>query len=505
MTPTRRRFLQQGAAAGAALAWPSWARAQAPGGRARPNVVVLMLDALRPDYTQAYGATRATSPWLGAFAEQAAVFDRCWSTSTWTAPACASLFTGLYPTEHGIVEGLMAHQRRTERQEEKGVLDAAPTGVDVNAFAPDMVLLPQYFREAGYRCFGAATNPNIGPEIGFERGFERAILRDEGTAEELAQWIEPWREELTEGAEPYFLYLHTMDVHKPYHRRAPWYQPAEDGARDRFAEAAEAYRSELRYMDEHLAALERAWGWDEDTVVVVVSDHGEEFGEHGGIGHGFQMHAELNRILLMVRGPGVAARRIATPVGIHDVLPTLLDLLELGEPVESTGASLKPLLMQPGEVASVPAEAGAAPDGAVPASLRGRLLYAHRRKSKFRPLDIWAVNYERWRLVRGEEGNVHLFDIEADPLEQRPLPGSEHPEIRTQLVDAMNGFIRAGIADRTIRRRIDQTAEERAALERLGYADGPTEADAPAGTDGSTEADGQAPTDPSSGEDADGR
>lgn len=461
MSPrSRREFLQASAAAGAS-AWALASRSRAALlGRKQPNVVVLMLDALRPDYTQAYGEKRATSPWMQAFASEAAVFDRCWSTSTWTAPACASLFSGLYPPEHGIVEGFMANSRRKERQEDKGVADLAPTGQKINTFAPDMVLLPQYLREFGYRCYGIATNPNIGPQIGFDRGFEQFQARPEGTADQVTAWAEPWRESLTQSEAPYFLYLHYMDVHKPYNPRAPWYRPPggtglDPGeARSEADEAAEAYRSELRYMDEHIAALSEAWGWDEDTLVVVVSDHGEEFGEHGRVGHPFQMHAELNRILLMARGPGVQAGRIATPVGLHDLLPTLLDWLQLAPPVETSGMSLAPLL------------AGATSEG-----LNQRLLYAHRRKSKFRPLDIWAVNHDRWRMILDEEGHLSLFDIHADPLEQQAIAASDAAQIHKLLGDALRKYAAAGISDRAVLREVEQSEAERAMLERLGYAD----------------------------------
>lgn len=461
---TRREFLQASAAAGAS-AWALASRSRAAmAARKQPNVVLLMLDALRPDYTQAYGESRETSPWMQAFASDAAVFDRCWSSSTWTAPACASLFSGLYPPEHGIVEGFMANSRRKERQAEKGVTELAPTGQKINTFAPDMVLLPQYLREFGYRCFGVATNPNIGPQIGFDRGFEEFQARPEGTADQITTWIEPWRESLTQSEQPYFLYLHYMDVHKPYNQRAPWYRPLggadlDSGrARSEAEEAAEAYRSELRFMDEHLAALEKAWGWNEDTLVIVVSDHGEEFGEHGGIGHSFQMHAELNRILLMARGPGVKAGRIVTPVGIHDLLPTLLDWLQLAPPVETSGVSLAPLLA-----------------GATAESLESRWLYAHRRKSKFRSLDIWGVNREKWRMILDEDGQLALYDIEADPLEQRPIPAKEQPEIHEEMRTRLRAYAADGIGDRAVLREVEQSEAERAMLERLGYADGDDE------------------------------
>lgn len=453
MSRTRREFLQTAAASAAWAASARMCGAELEGSSVqRPNIVVLMLDALRPDYTSAHGARAEASPWLGALAQRASVFDRCWSTSTWTAPACASLFTGLYPTEHGIVEGFMANSRRKERQEEKGVAHLAESGTRINTFAPDMVLLPQYLREFGYRCFGFATNPNVGPEIGFDRGFEQFASLPEGTADQLAAGIEPWREDLIASEDPYFLYLHYMDVHKPYHERAPWFEPGE--GRDEAEQAAAAYRSELRYMDEHLAKLAEQWGWDEQTLILVVSDHGEEFGEHGGIGHPFQMHAELNRVLWMTAGPGVQAGRVKTPVALHDFLPTMLSWLSLDPPLETSGMDLSPLWR------AEPAK-----------SLQGRMLYAHRRKNKFHPLDQWAVNHERWRMILNDEGQLSLFDIVTDPLEQRPIPARDQPEIHEKLRLAVRAYEKKGIAKRAVMREIVQTDEQRAILERLGYAD----------------------------------
>jgi arylsulfatase A-like enzyme len=482
MSPsTRREFLSKSAVAGA-TAWAAASRARAAqalrgwkrrGSTKQPNVVVLMLDALRPDYTQAYGDPRASSPWMANFAKQAAVFDRCWSTSTWTAPACASLFSGLYPPEHGIVEGLMANVRREGRQKEKGVAELTPQGTLINTFAPDMVLLPQYLREFGYRCFGLATNPNIGPEIGFDRGFEKFVAQPEGTADQVGVWIDGWREELTQGDQPYFLYLHYMDAHKPYNQRAPWYQadaPGDDSGpgdtgkpRSEAEEAAEAYRSELRFLDEHLAALEKSWAWDDNTLVLVVSDHGEEFGEHGGIGHPFQMHAELNRVVFMARGPGVQPGRRATPVGLHDVLPTLLDWLQLAAPVETSGQSLAPLF--------------AAPQAA---ALDGRMLYAHRRKNKFKPLDAWAVNQGDWRMILDEDGQLQLFDIAQDPLEQAPISAKQAREVHARLRGALRAWAAQGISKRAVMRVVRQSEAEREVLERLGYSDKAPQSDADA-------------------------
>jgi arylsulfatase A-like enzyme len=418
------------------------------------------LDALRPDYTGAHGADRALSPWLSSVADAGTVFDQCWSTSSWTAPACASLFSGLYPPEHGIVEGFMAHGRRTDRQKEKGTDEKDERGVLINTFDPEMVLLPQYLAEYGYRCFGLSANPNVGPELGFGRGFERLVSMPEATADRIGEHVAPWRDELADGDAPYFLYLHYMDVHKPYNQRAPWYRSAADGeTRDKFDDAAEAYRSELGFMDQHLAALEKHWGWDEDTLLIVVSDHGEEFGEHGGIGHRFQLHAELSRVLCMVRGAGVQAGRIQSAVGLHDVLPTLLEWLEMEPPIEGSGQSL---------AASLTGEELA--DG------RARKLYAHRRKNKLRPDDLWSLTEGRWRMILGPEPqDLVLFDLQEDPFEQSPIPPAAQKEVHARLAMELRTWAAEGISDRAVMRRYEQTDEERAALERLGYTDSPSD------------------------------
>jgi arylsulfatase A-like enzyme len=136
------------------------------------------------------------------------------------------------------------------------------------------------------------------------------------------------------------------------------------------------------------------------------------------------------------------------------VLPTLLDWLQLAPPVETSGQSLAPLF--------------AATEAA---QLDDRLLYAHRRKNKFKPLDAWAVNQGDWRMILDQEGQLQLFQIAQDPLEQNPISAKQAGEVHTRLREALRAWAAQGISKRAVMREVNQTEAEREVLERLGYTD----------------------------------
>ena len=436
-----------------------------------PDVVVIMLDTLRPDHLGFYGYEKNTSPFLDELSQSFTVFDSAYSTSTWTAPACASLFTGHYPPAHGILEGFFAHDRREKKVETTkpkvtwhGRLPGEPTPglesepeegggvVRINQFADDMKLLPEYFREAGYQTYGIATNPNIGPEIGFHRGFDQFVQIDDGDASQVFVGLSQWKAEIQAADSPTFLYLHFMDVHKPYHGRAPWY---EEDKEDKNEDNISRYDSELSYLDQHLKTLFEEWSWDKDTILVLVSDHGEEFMEHGQVGHRFSMHNELNRILLMMRGPGVQAKHTPLVAGIHDVLPTLLDLADLGSPEEGTGESLRGYLVQDGLSEEELEEA------------EERILYAHRAKFRPKQTHVWGVNYKNWRFIQ-HAGSWELYDIQKDPLETTSLM-SMFPVINTKLRSALKKFRQLGFGNRAKQTEVILDADAMGLLNALGY------------------------------------
>jgi arylsulfatase A-like enzyme len=298
---------------------------------ARPNVLVVLVDTLRADRLPFYGHAADTAPFLTSWAARSVVFERAWATSSWTAPATASVFTGVYPDQHGVVLGMQVFQRMQR---------VAPE-LELEGIPAELQTLPELSRAAGYRTFGVADNPNIGKELGFDRGFERFECFLEQGSELVTAKLGEWSAEVRASA-PWFVYLHYMDPHFPYQRREPYYRaPPSD---EPLALDSAAYDSEIRFLDREIEQAFALLGVDEETVVVFLADHGEEFGDHGGKGHDPTLYSELTRIPLFIHVPGVAPRRERAPVSQIDLLPTLRDLLRAPRSEQDAGWSLRELL-----------------------------------------------------------------------------------------------------------------------------------------------------------------
>jgi arylsulfatase A-like enzyme len=434
----------------------------------RPDIVVVLLDTVRPDRLGVYDASLDTAPFLTGLAQRSTVFLDAVSTSGWTAPATASLFTSLHPLRHGVTLGMVIHERRQKQRPGGG------TVIELNRIPAEVATLPQVLADLGYRCFGVTTNPNIGPEVGFERGFDRfeRIERIErrprdrdtdlevvgstgwrwGNAEEVQSVVAAWREEIA-ASRPYFLYLHFNDAHEPYQVRRPWFAAPQD----RTGRAEAAYVSEIGYLDDVLGRLYRELGLERDAILVVVSDHGEAFGEHGRRYHHRGLYRELNQIVLMVSAPslGIEARLAPERVSILSVLPTLLDLL--GEPVppDLDGWSLAPLLLDDPE------------RGALERRLRERVLIAHREEMEVDAPPTWAVMKGSWTLIR-EGGRSELYDVASDPGQRSDL-AMRHPEIRSDLEEALADFRSATEGADSERVEVELDARTVEGLEALGY------------------------------------
>jgi arylsulfatase A-like enzyme len=434
-----------------------------------PNVVIVLIDTLRPDHLGFYGYPSETAPFLSDLARGSLVFFEALSSSSATAPATASLFTALYPTRHGVIEGFFAHRHHVAGAEMRG-----ESVLSLNRMPLDLPTLPELLRGAGYRTFGLATNINIGPEMGFDRGFdrfERLDLRriDSGhqeeivgsrsmesvPAEEVYERLLDWEQEIREGDEPYFLYLHLNDPHEPYHKRKPWYR--DDPAGEENLESA--YDSEIHYTDRVLEKLYRRFELERDSVLIILSDHGEAFGEHGLYGHPHSLYRVLNRILLMVSAPALELRTgISTAsVSIVDVLPTLLDLLDRAPPAARDGWSLRPLFTA-GDAQSKLAR-----------RLDGRSLFAYRARLYPERRETWAVMRGEWKLM-DEFGRWELYNTETDPSEERDLLNQE-PRVQADLRRQLLAFQTEGDAPATESVDVRVDAETLEKLKALGYAD----------------------------------
>ncbi len=306
--------------------------------------VLVSLDTLRADHLSGYGYERQTSPFLDSLAASGILFENAFAQYPSTLTSHMSLFTGLYPPEHGVYP---------------------PDRV----LAEEIATLPEVFRDAGFRTAGFTEGGLMRGRFGFARGFEQFDDRVEWTSTDLDTTLERglgFLRTLEEG-ERFFLLLHSYAVHAPYDPPPGfgdryWSGAAPEGSfpptgrnlqrynrrggelGDGTVDYFEAlYDSEIAYADAALAAFFDeldALGLRNEVTVVVLSDHGEEFLEHGRFAH-TQIYPEILRVPLVLVHPALeSGRRIATPVRLVDVAPTLLELAELEAPAAVSGSSL---------------------------------------------------------------------------------------------------------------------------------------------------------------------
>jgi len=426
-----------------------------PDATPQPSLILISIDTLRADRLGAYGYERDTSPTLDALAERGVRFDSTIAESNWTLPSHMTLFTGLPPTLHGVV----SHEFK--------LASSVPT-------------LAEVLREHGYRSFAFTGGLYVAPNFGFDRGFETYASAMRQYDSEETKPID-FRTALAQAArkidglepgEPFFAFVHTYDVHCPYDPPADYAQrfdsrPPDDHVetRERCGEPhfnemrltpgqarflSDRYDAGIRYADDLLGSfLERldSQGVLDRSFVVVVSDHGEEFLEHGRIGHQ-TLYIECLRVPWIIAGPGLEARSVAVPTGLADVMPTLLALLDVPAP-PTQGVSMLPAI-RGGADGSTPAvrfsELGSGPE------LRSAVLGS-------------------FHLIVGANETL-LFDWRADPTEQADLLGGSS-EREAELRQALATWVEQ-LATSPLRSsaelQLDLSEEQRESLRALGYA-----------------------------------
>jgi arylsulfatase A-like enzyme len=414
------------------------AAAAAPAPRPRA-VVLIVVDALRPDRLSAYGAARDTSPKLKAFAAGATRFERAVAPSNWTLPSLASLMTGLDPSAHRAVYA--PRDPKWPAAAEAGTLRPGGSG----RLDPSRATLAELLAARGWRTAAVVSGGFCRSVFGFGQGF--AEYHDLGSR--LGTLLPLIKEVAAREPErPYFLYLHLSDVHDPYAPPPPydalWTDPAYrgpmDGGREALAKVRDGapftkadteqllglYDGAIRELDERLAELLAALG--PGAVVALTSDHGEAFGEHGRLQHGGDAYDEQVRVPLIVRAPGRGAGRVAQPVvGLVDVMPTLLELAGVPAPPGLSGRSLVPLL-----------------DGK-PWTERPALVEAvfERRNDPPRPFGVAALRSRERKFIRSLEGRPdELYDLVADPGETRNL-AKERPAEAARWAKALDSRLQA--------------------------------------------------------------
>lgn len=333
----------------------------------RKNVVLIVIDTLRADRLRAERNGIPLMPNLAALADRSLCFTNTAAQATWTKPSMVSILTSLYPTTHRIEFGIQ--KRILEIQEP--VVEGVPDELETMA---------EYLQAAGYRTVAIQTNHQLKAAHGFRQGFD--VYRFEPPKANIVTDIAI--EELAHIREPFLLYLHYFDPHHPYappERYRTMFEPQPQpsradlellaGYRDYYLDrifydldmrdtrkqgsfsakgreyVRRLYDGDVRFTDDEVGRfvhhLEQRFP---DSLVVVTADHGEEFWEHGSIGHGRTVFEEQVHVPLIIRLPGWEAREVTARVETIDILPTLAGYLGLPPSPRWQGVDLIPFLQK---------------------------------------------------------------------------------------------------------------------------------------------------------------
>jgi len=440
----------------------------------RPSVVMILLDTVRLDFVGWGRATRAgapdldLTPHLDALARRGAFFTQAVSQAPWTKPSVATIFTGLTPSHHLAVG-----------RPGRGYYPVLP---------PGRRTLAEAFAGAGFATNSITTNWNISRAFGFDQGFEGAV-EGERSAREVLDLARGW---LAGRTRPFFLYLHLNDAHYPYRPRPPYKGMFDhsgsswelDGAAERAFRLGErklspadlehlrmSYAEQIRYLDDQVGAfVEEILQGRKNVLVVLVSDHGEEFLDHGDLGHAHTLFDELLRVPLMFNWSadfpamekGLAPGEVSRQVRLMDLAPTLLEIAGLPWPAAADPPDGKSLLPLWGLKSDRAAFSETDMDGSPRSGFTG-------------PLRSWRLPEAKWIQSAPEYARKHgfplrgwYFDLAKDPLEKKNLAASRLPgmqELRAALESS--GFLVEKPPAPLM--RIGMTPEQMSNLAELGY------------------------------------
>lgn len=436
------------------------------------NVLFIVVDTLRADHLPAYGYQNNRTPNLDEFARDAIRFDQAFAPASWTRPSFASILTGRLPSSHGVM--------------------AKP-----DALSDELVTMPEVFGEHGWETRGIATNYNVAPYFNFNQGFDRyeylepnfVLGADDAAAklllvQTLKRVVETitaklghvapgsayqdapavnarildWLDAGTEGGRPFFHFVGYMDPHDPYYPHpydgTGYSRAANQRPRPEEAPRLRAlYDGEIEFWDEHfgqlVAELKRRGLYD-DLTIVITSDHGEEFCDHGGFWHGVTLYDEQVRIPLFVKLPRgeQAGTTVRHWVQLIDLMPTLLQRFDLPVPEGVQGGSL----------------------------FRGTDLVYAEESHEGNVLE--SVRERRgtdeWKIITANPGNprglepLEVYRVDLDPGEQQNVAEVE----REATVRLMESLVAAGQRAREGRvesETVDLTGEAAARLQAIGY------------------------------------
>lgn len=399
------------------------------------NILLITLDTTRADRLHCYGYKLGATPNLDALAARGVLFERAYTPIPMTLPTHTSLMTGLWPPEHGVITN-------GQNALESGIPTLAELlsdrGYATAAFLAAFVLKSKFGLNRGFQVYDDDLS------TGVLQGDELHRYRDGSQVVDSAvKWLQRHRQ--VKSAKPFFCWVHLYDPHDPYldHR---------DQFGERFADRP--YDGEIAYADLQVGRLLNALktlGTMEHTFVIVVGDHGESLGEHGEETHGYMLHESTLRVPLIISDPQSSSQgvRVATPVPLVDLFPTLLVAGGARAPSASSGRSLQPAL--------------------IGRPLEPRTCFSLTDEPYLQAFwsPLQGLTTDRWRYVR--TARPELYDLAADPAELKNL-AADQPEMLRELDGELAAF--EGTLHRRSGIEVSTSETERRTLQSLGYTGG---------------------------------
>jgi arylsulfatase A-like enzyme len=427
-----------------------------------PNIILISLDTLRADHLGCYGYQRNTSPNIDKFAEGAFLFENCIASSSWTLPSHASVFTGLHPSVHGA--------------------EVHPWGPP---FAETERTFGEVARERGYLTAAYTEGLFVGASLGFAQGFELysdgellefPLRCAEVTFNSALEWLE------TYGNLRFFLFVHTYQIHDPYtpprrfgemfdkdYAETGGMRPREVRSKEDKVRCEALYDGEIAYTDDvvgnFLEQLQEMVLLD-NTVVVIFSDHGEEFWEHGGIEHGVTLYDEVLRVPLIVRlaGKDSPGGRVDRQVSLTDLYATVAELLGADDADPPDCMSLLPLVRGSQTRARYNRDV-------VVSQVCHRDSVLQRMTPEWRR---YAIRTDTEKYIKVEKSRTEeLYDLGEDPGEERDI-AADNEQGLLEYRGLLDPFLRAVSSGRATLSESERsvtplTEDDRRQLKALGY------------------------------------
>jgi arylsulfatase A-like enzyme len=392
------------------------------------NVILITINALRPDHLKTYGCSVNNAPFLDDFSSNSIVFERAIAQSSWTLPSQISLFTSKYVNSHGVYE---RNQRLSNTE----------------------LLLPEILKLYGYNTAAFVGGLDLAKEYGLSKGFDYYFDDTQDRTMNSFKDIVPraisWLKENKNNR--FFLFLQGYDVHPPYNKNFPPEDPFKSGYKGAFSQIIIDYKflqnihdgkislngkdviltaedikyiiaqydKALIYADKQIGNLLRAvsdFDLTDKTIIIITSEHGEELMDHGSFNRfGNQnIYDEVIHVPLFIKSPlkNLKHKRIKEQVQLIDIMPTILDLLDVPINKEAQGLSLVPLIT-----------------GRDIKKDFNQYVYSEASPSK------WTIRTKEWKLIY-TGGQYELYDIQKDKLEKNNLV-TQNPEIVYNLLQKL--------------------------------------------------------------------